>query len=415
MGPVLRVAFLLGVRQIQRANIWTTVLVVLIMMLTFLSLVGVSGILVGLIAGSENANKEQYTGDVILSTPKGDSYIEDSQSIIKILETLPGIEAYSARYLTSATIEANYTTRRDPNEVRDSIGGVITGIDPLDEEATTHLSLYVAEGEFLSEGDEGYILIGKNMLQRYSSAFGDAFDTLEDVYPGTRVRIQSGEITKEVIVKGIIDSKVDETSFRIFMLDSEFKRIFGRTNLNVNEISVRLDGTQSAEDVKQSLLASGVGDYATIETFEEAIPEFLEDIKQTFAFLGLIIGMISAVVAAITIVVIIAINAITRRKYIGILKGIGVRSEAIILAYVMQGILYVVIGVGLASVVLFGLIIPGINANPIDFPFSDGILVATIPGTLTRFFFLLVVSIFSGWLPAWVIVRKNTLDAILGR
>jgi hypothetical protein len=57
MLAALRVGFLIGLRQIQRANIWTTSLIIFIMMLTFLNLVGVSGILVGLIEGSVKANR----------------------------------------------------------------------------------------------------------------------------------------------------------------------------------------------------------------------------------------------------------------------------------------------------------------------------------------------------------------------
>jgi len=50
----LRIGFLLGFRQIQRANIWTTALIIFVMMLTFLNLIAVSGILVGLIANRKS-------------------------------------------------------------------------------------------------------------------------------------------------------------------------------------------------------------------------------------------------------------------------------------------------------------------------------------------------------------------------
>ena len=48
----LRIGLLLGLRQIQRASIWTTSLIIFVMMLTFLNLIAVSGILVGLIEGA---------------------------------------------------------------------------------------------------------------------------------------------------------------------------------------------------------------------------------------------------------------------------------------------------------------------------------------------------------------------------
>jgi hypothetical protein len=66
----LRIGFLLGFRQIQQANFWTTILIIFVMMLTVLNLIAVSGILVGLIAGSERAVQEKSLGDIIITPIK---------------------------------------------------------------------------------------------------------------------------------------------------------------------------------------------------------------------------------------------------------------------------------------------------------------------------------------------------------
>lgn len=415
MGPALRVGLLLGLRQIKRANKWTTALIIFIMMLTFLNLVGVSGILVGLIEGSVKANREQYSGNVFLSTPKGESFIENSQTILSTIDTIPEVLRYTPRFLGSATVEANYRTRRDPNALRDSIGAQVAGIDVLEEDAVTHISRYVAEGEYLSPGDDGYVLVGANMIQRYIANFGDGFDTLDDIFPGTRVRISTNGKTKEYIVKGIVDSKVDQTSFRIFMTDKEFVRFFERGNLNVNEVAVLAQPGVSEQTLKTIFVRSDFDEHAKIQTSEEAIPQFLTDIKVAFALLGNIIGGIGIIVASITIFIIIFINAITRRKYIGILKAIGVEARSIQFAYIFQSLFYAVSGAVLGMVVLYGLMVPGFNAHPIDFPFSDGILVAPFDSTMRKFILLLVVTFLAGFIPASMIIKKNTLDSILGR
>jgi hypothetical protein len=62
-GRNLRVGWFLAKRDIKRANIWTTTLIVSVMVFTFLNLVVVAGILVGLIEGSENSAKEYGTGN----------------------------------------------------------------------------------------------------------------------------------------------------------------------------------------------------------------------------------------------------------------------------------------------------------------------------------------------------------------
>ena len=64
----IKIAWFLATRQIMRSTIWATLLIIGVMTLTFLNLVVVSGILVGLIEGSVQANKNYYTSDVIVSS-----------------------------------------------------------------------------------------------------------------------------------------------------------------------------------------------------------------------------------------------------------------------------------------------------------------------------------------------------------
>ncbi|MDQ5901570.1 MAG: hypothetical protein QG580_285 [Patescibacteria group bacterium] len=411
----LRVGILLGLRQIQRASIWTTFLIIFIMMLTFLNLVGVSGILVGLIEGSVEANRNQYTGNVFISTPSGDPDIKTTNSILQTIENINEAENYSYRFLSNATIEANYKTRRDQNEVRDTVGAQIAGINPERENSVTGLSNFVVEGEYLNNNDTESILIGANLLRQYAADFGEGFSTLDNISPGATVRLTAGDKTKEYKVKGVVDSKVNETSLRVFMTEDEFVRFFDRYTLNVNEIAVVSKPGIGEDILKSIILRSGAGDGAKVQTAEESIPQFLNDIKIAFGILGNIIGGIGIVVASITIFIIIFINAITRRKYIGILKAIGIRARSIQFAYIFQSIFYALSGSLLGMAVLYGLLVPTVAKNPIDFPFSDGILVAPIDDVLIKLLILLVVTILAGFIPAWMIIRKNTLDSILGR
>lgn len=389
-------------------------MIIFIMMLTFLNLVGVSGILVGLIEGSVNANKNQYSGDVLISTLTGDSYIKNSDTILQTLSNLNEVDNFSYRYLSSATVEANYRERRSQTELPNTVGAQVAGINVLREDDVTNLSSFVVEGDFLNELDSSSILIGANLLSQYTADFGDGFSTLQNVYPGTKVRISSGGASKEYTVKGIIDSKVNETSLRIFMTEGEFVRFFDRNNLNVNEIAI-LSSSVSEDVLKDILIRNGFDSNSKIQTANEAIPKFLDDIKVAFSILGNIIGAIGIVVASITIFIIIFINAITRKKYIGILKAIGIRARSIEIAYIFQSIFYAVSGVVLGLIILYGVLVPFVDQNPINFPFSDGILVAPVKDTIVKSVLLLLVTMIAGFIPAWMIIRKNTLNSILGR
>jgi putative ABC transport system permease protein len=411
----LRIGLLLGFRQIQRASYWTTGLIIFVMTLTFLNLVAVSGILVGLIQGAEDAVRESVQGDVIISPRDDEDFILETPAIERTIQTYPEVTAYSVRYQGSAVMEANYTERRDLSGERDIAAVSVTGIDLLAEDQMTGLSELVVEGEYLNPDEEGYILIGVYFIEEYAQNFGDVFDTVSDVHPGDQVRLDIGNISKEFTVKGIVESKVDEINFTTFIPEREFRRLFNRLDMNADQIVIRTVEPDMNSDVVAAMEASNLTRFAKIVTFEDNLPKFLIDIKDTFNVLGTFIGSIGIVVASITIFIIIFINAVSRRQQIGILKGIGIHREVIEIAYVAQAAFYALVGSALGTLLTFGWLVPYFDRNPIQFPFSDGILAADPEGTFWRFVTLFIVTIIAGFVPAWMIVRQNTLNSILGR
>ena len=136
----LRIGLLLGFRQIQRANKWTTLLIIFVMTLTFLNLVVVSGVLVGLITGAERAVRSESLGDIIFSSKDSEDRILETESILKELSYYPEISTYSVRFKGNASLEANYKERRNLSAERDTAGVIVTGINPELEEGFSQLS-----------------------------------------------------------------------------------------------------------------------------------------------------------------------------------------------------------------------------------------------------------------------------------
>ena len=411
----LRIGLLLGFRQIQRASVWTTTLIIFVMMFTFLNLIAVSGILVGLIAGAERAVRESSLGDIIVTPRDGESHVLETDTFVRELAAYPELSAYSVRYKHNALLEANYKERRDLKGERDTASVIVTGIDPHEEDRMTHLSDLIVEGEYLDPSEEGYILIGAYYVKEYAEKFGDIFDTVSNIHPGDTVRITANGISKEMVVKGLVESKVDEINLNTYMNELEFRRLFGRIDRNADQLVLRLNDPRTNTQVKNALMESGLGTYAKIQTYEESLPKFLTDIKNTFDLLGTFIGSIGIIVASITIFIIIFINALSRRRHIGILKGIGIDRRAIEIAYVVQAAFYALTGSLIGAIITYFVLIPYFDAHPIRFPFSDGILVADPLTTSYKFAVLFVITLIAGFFPAWLIARENTLNAILGR
>jgi putative ABC transport system permease protein len=411
----LRIGLLLGFRQIQRANVWTTTLIIFVMALTFINLIAVSGILVGLIAGSERALQEKALGDIIVTPLDDEDTILETDTFARELAQLPEIASFSIRYKATANVEANYKTRRDFSKDANVVAGRFIGIDPVQENAVTKLSENVVEGAYLDPTEEGYLLLGALTIDRYTSGFADITGALENIYPGDTVRVTSNGNTREFIVKGIVDAKAGDVSSAIYIPERELRRLSGRIDRNAEEIAIRLTDPTTGDATKAALVQLGLTDYAKIRTFKEATPKFVADIKSTFNILGVFIGAIGIIVASITIFIIIFINAVSRQRQIGILKGIGIERRVIEIAYIIQAAFYAVIGSAIGIIITYGFLVGYFDRNPIDFPFSDGILVAEPLSTLYRFLILFAVTLVAGFLPAWLIVKKNTLNSILGR
>jgi len=411
----IKVGWFLGYRQLKRSSLWSNLLIVLIMILTFLNLVVISGLLVGLIQGASNAVKNHYIGDIIISRLPENSFIENTPQIINTIENTPQIKSYTARYLSSGSLESNYKDRSDFTENPKRVSTVIAGINPDKEHEVTQIKDKLIEGEFLEGDDFDKIVLGAFLLEKYLQIDSPGFLVLKDVEIGSKVRVDINGNTREMIVKGILKSKTDEIDRRGFIVDSQLRSMMGRDDKNVGEISVRIADGQNPDFVKSILVSNGFEQYAKVQTFEEGRPKFLDDITNTFNLLGTIISSIGLAVAAITVFIVIFINAITRRKYIGIMKAIGVDGKTLELSYIFQSLVYAIIGSIVGLVLVYLVLIPYVNANPIDFPFSDGILVAPVFSTSVRVVILIIVTALAGYIPSRIIIRKNTLDSILGR
>jgi ABC-type lipoprotein release transport system permease subunit len=389
----------------------------MVMLLTFLNLVVVSGVLVGLIEGAVRANRDFYTSDVLISPLDEKDYIENTTQILSVLKTIPGVTNTTARYISSGAVEANYKERSRLNEKKESVGTLIAGINPEQEDEVTGLSSFIVEGNYLTKNSFDEVVIGSQLLTRFFPIESPGFATLDDVFVGSKVRISVGDKTREMTVVGILSSKVDEVARRAFINESQLRAMSGRNDFNVDEIAVLLttNAESQAKFVKEALVRNGFSDDAKIQTFVDAQPKFLQDIKDTFALLGSIISSIGLVVAAITIFIVIFINAITREKYIGIMKAIGVTKTAIEASYVLQSFFYAIIGSALGLLLVYFVLVPFIAANPINFPFSDGILVAPAESTIFRLVLLVITTAIAGYIPARLITKKDTLEAILGK
>ena len=128
------IGFLLGFRQIQRANFWTTSLIIFVMMLTFLNLIAVSGILVGLIEGAERAVRAESLGDIILSERDDEDVVWGSMVKQTLKRRKPGFNERYHGFGSFGALLEEMGERQLLNLQHDERSGgyIVTGYQPAD-------------------------------------------------------------------------------------------------------------------------------------------------------------------------------------------------------------------------------------------------------------------------------------------
>lgn len=410
-----RVGFFLANRQV-RSNVGTTLLIIVVMILTYLNLLVVSGAMVGIVQGLRSERQMHYSGDILLSNYVQKDSIQNSPDVLSYLRTLPSVASISARYVAGGQLEGNYAGKLLSQDKVDSIITNIAGINPANEDVTTNLSSLLVEGRYLQPGDYDQVLIGSSLIGRYKTFTAIPGSTpIPNIGIGSKVRVVINGIEHEMFVKGIIASKVEEINLRVFMLDSQLRGILGRTDNGVNEIALKLVSGADAAAVQQQLEQSSVGSDSKIELPAQSEPVFFQDFAITFNQLGSFLGNIGLVVAFIVIFILVFINTVTHRRSIGILQAIGIQSAGIEIGYIIQSMLYAIVGAVIGMGILFSILEPYFLAHPIDFPFSNGILTVSFSEALIKSFVLLFAIIIASFIPARMIMRQEIVDAILGR
>jgi len=405
----------LAFRELKRNNPWSTALIIFVMSLTFLNMVLMGGILTGLADGMMNSFKTYYSSDILIKPAT--QYISISQSgmLNSVIKSLPSYKASSSRYTTPAILENENKVKIRNTEIGQRVSSTTVGINPKDEDAVTGISSEIILGEYLKEYDTDGIILGKSLLAEYSQG-SSTEPRLKGVTIGSRLKLIIGNKDIDVFVRGIVDTGNSTVDSRAFMLESTMRPLVNNYSLSASEIAVLLNSGSNREEAKGYILNNfSYNTDVIVETAEETLPKAISDMKKTFSMLGNIVGVISLIVGAITIFIVIFVNAITRRKYIGIMKGIGISARAIEVSYVMQSLFYALSGILFSSLIIVWFLAPWFDIHPLKFPVTEGKLAVTTSGLVIRGLILTLTAFISGYVPARMVTKQNTLDAILGR
>jgi len=400
MTSSLQVSAFLAVRGLQRGNKFTLGLTILIMGLVFVMMVFQPSILTGFIKAENDQITDYSYANIALEPKENHTYIENVNSLTKKIDQIPGVVASSAEYTTVATFTYQQT----------SLGEPLTAVTPSEDNLVLKTSSRLIGGDFLSDGDTDQIVIG-SLLAGHKDTTLDVVKSLGGVQVGDSIDVTfSNGVTRRYHVKGIFETQSTSVDQSAIITTKEMESVTGLSD-KASLVLIRLSSSGNEDEFRNTLMQYGIQE--PIKTWSEEGAAIVGEINTSLSLIDSIMIVVSLIIGGIVIFIVMFINTVNKRKQIAIMKAIGIKKEIIINNYLIQVGVLCLAGI-ILGLVMFDIITYFLTIHPLQF--SIGGVPPLIDPTwiVESIISLVIVSLVSGFIPAWQVANEEILDAMRG-
>lgn len=404
-----KTAIFVAYKTIARGNKSTALFTVFVLSLSFFNLMFVSGFLNGFSDGIMRSMVDNSTSHIIVmpqEQPVAKEFILNQEKIRAQIETIPGIVGTSRHY----QLGGSFAYDKEKMGEFKRVSAPVVGVTQSEEKKILTVHENIVSGEFPDDLKNDEIVLGANL----SGGFGTKQTSdLGGAVVGDEVQVTySNGVTRTYTIRGIFKiSMGGSVGGTAFISTQEAESVLSVYD-NASEIMVRTDLSLSTLDEYVEQINTIVPNLK-IEKYTNRLST-VGVLVDAFNIIAIIVTVISVVVAAITIFVMIYVNAVNKRRQIGILKAIGLKESIIELSYVFQSLFYVTLGTIFGLMIVFLLVVPLLHVRPIPMPFGSASLVYTSAEIFVNIISLVVSGIFAGFIPAKMVARQNILKSIWG-
>jgi len=402
----IKTAAFIAYKSIIKGNKSTVILLVVILTLSFTNMMFMSGILRGFSALVPQMTIDQISGDIILSpqeTPQVKQFIINQTNLRTQIDAVSGVIASTRRY----TLAGSFAFDKDKTGQYRNQSAAIMGIDPAQDAKVLTFRKLMRYGQFLSDTDTDQIILSSAL----AGGYGDiAASDLGGVKVGNKVTVTYiNGITRTYTVKGIWHDNM--SLMESFVSAREAESVLGVYD-KASQILVKVDLQKNSIDTyfhKIKRLAPSI----KVQTYKEEMGTFAA-LENALNLVALIVSVISVIVSAVTLFVLFYINALNKRRQIGILKAIGIKQKIIIYSYMFQAIFYTTISLLIGSFLVFGVLYPLFLKYPLNVDIGELSLFFTPGGILASIVSFAVSGILAGIIPSRMVAKEEILKAIWG-
>jgi len=399
----LKVAFLLALRSLQRGSRSSTILTVLIIGMCFTNMIFLPSLFNGVGQSITKQVVDYEISNILVSPKSGDQYVTDLDATLGLIDGMPGVQRASPFYSKGATFK--YRQR--------VLGVTVRAISPNDEMEVSPLYQKMIAGSYLGEGDTGEIIIGQPVAGDATIREEDEFQpSLGGVRVGDSVTVEySNGYTRDYRVKGIYFTGWSQSDSAAYVTWSDMEQVEGTTLDKAEYIKVKAKPGYSETDIKNELLAYGVGENGKVQTTSDLLSKNMGRALQSFAVINLVSLIVSIIITTVVLFIVITIKTLNSRKQIGVLKAIGVDKRVIMHNYGFQVMILGILGIMLGNILTL-ILAQYMAYNPIVTMEWSASLYITPMDLLVNSVILFVTAIIAGYVPAYQISREDIQTAM---
>jgi len=396
----LGLPFYLALQYIRRGRKWTLLLTIVLMTVAFVNLIFVPSLFNGIIDGANKQIINTMTGDIYITPADGNDYINQKDQVLSQLNTVDAVQATSARTLVPARLKYK------------NIAGSwqVLAINPDDEKEVSNISQKIISGSYLDANDVDRIVIGRQIAGG-NDVEENAF-SFRDAKVGDKVTLVFDGTSKVFTIKGIFNSNFVESDKRAFITENSLKEIIPYATDKATTINIKIDQTANQNEVIEDIKQKNID--GQVYPWQESTG-LMKSVSSSFLSINVLLSFTSVLIAAVTIVIIIYVTIINKRKDIGILRAIGIKPYIIVSSYVILSAVYAFMGVVVGTVLFLTIIMPYFQIHPFVLPICNAVLVLSWSDYVARAEAIIWISVFAGYIPAVIVTRTKMMAAILGR
>jgi putative ABC transport system permease protein len=309
----------------------------------------------------------QIHGEGYMEDPSIYETVDDYLDIGAVLDSIPGVRTWAPRIYTGALLAVRPEGSGAGGVFSNSAAASVTGIEPDMEERATGFSSQLVQGDMLSASaaDTSYFAVGQIVLGRelavvLDASVGDSLVMLSQAADG-------GSADRKYVIIGIQstgNADVDRNTCYITLKDAQLLfSLEGR----VHEMAIMTGSLARVDGLTERIRTRLSGRELEVDSWKSFAREFYNGMKADESSLRITIFVI-VLVAAMGVLNTILMMVLERSREFWVMKALGTRPDFIVRMIVLEanimGLMSIIAGVVISTVVLFYLSHHGLVLNP---------------------------------------------------